>query len=85
MTTDLQKLISEYCAIEKMDRAVQQAYSVDEIDLIGFTVRAKRRREILRELAACLIVAEVTSSISCIWGNEPLPYRVHFVTRGGAA
>jgi len=58
VATDLHKLISEYCAIERMDRALQQADSVDETELIGLTARVMRRREILRELTAWIIVAE---------------------------
>jgi hypothetical protein len=58
VATDLQKLISEYCAIEKMDCALQQADSVDETELIGLTARVMRRREILRELTAWITVAE---------------------------
>jgi hypothetical protein len=51
METDLQKLISEYCAIEKMDRILFSADRADETELIGLRVRKMRRREILLELA----------------------------------
>jgi hypothetical protein len=50
METDLQKLISEYCAIEKMDRILLSADRADETELIGLRVREMRRREILLEL-----------------------------------
>jgi hypothetical protein len=50
VASDLQKLTSEYCAIEEMDRILQQAGSVDETELIGLRARVMRRREILREL-----------------------------------
>ena len=58
MASDLQELISEYCAIEEMDRILQQAGSVDETELIGLRARVMRRREILRELIAWISVAE---------------------------
>ncbi len=58
MASDLQELISEYCAIEEMDRRLQQADPVDETELIGLRARAMRRREILRELIAWIIAAE---------------------------
>ena len=50
METDSQKLISEYCAIEKMDRILLSADRADETELIGLRVREMRRREILLEL-----------------------------------
>ncbi len=49
--TDLRRLILEYRAMEKMDRAVQQTGSVDQTDSIGLTARAMRRREIVQALA----------------------------------
>ena len=58
MASDFQELISEYCAIEEMDRILQQAGSVDETELIGLRARVMRRREILRELIAWISVAE---------------------------
>jgi len=58
VASDLQELISEYCAIEEMDRILQQAGSVDETELIGLRARVMRRREILRELIAWISVAE---------------------------
>ncbi len=58
MASDLQELISEYCAIEEMDRILQQAGSVDETELIGLRARVMRRQEILRELIAWISVAE---------------------------
>ena len=58
MASDWQELISEYCAIEEMDRILQQAGSVDETELIGLRARAMRRREILQELIAWISVAE---------------------------
>jgi len=48
--TDLQKLISEYCAIEKMDRILLSADRADETEMIGLRIREMRRREILLEL-----------------------------------
>jgi hypothetical protein len=48
--TDLQKLISEYRAIEKMDRILLSADIADETELIGLRVREMRRWEILLEL-----------------------------------
>ena len=58
MASDWQELVSEYCAIEEMDRILQQAGSVDETELIGLRARVMRRREILRELIAWISVAE---------------------------
>ena len=58
MASDLQELFSEYCAIEEMDRILQQAGSVDETELIGLRARVMRRQEILRELIAWISVAE---------------------------
>jgi len=58
VASDLQELFSEYCAIEEMDRILQQAGSVDEAELIGLRARAMRRREILQELIAWISVAE---------------------------
>ena len=54
----LQKLIAEYCAIEKMDRIVRSADQRNEAELIGLKVRELRRREILLELTKWIIVAE---------------------------
>jgi hypothetical protein len=54
----LQKLIAEYCAIEKMDRIVRSADQKTEAELIGLKVRELRRREILLELTKWIIVAE---------------------------
>jgi hypothetical protein len=54
----LQKLIAEYCAIEKMDRIVRSADQRNETELIGLRVRELRRREILLEFAKLIIVAE---------------------------
>jgi hypothetical protein len=54
----LQKLIAEYCAIEKMDRLVRSADPKNEAELIGLKVRELRRREILLELTRWIIVAE---------------------------
>jgi hypothetical protein len=54
----LQKLIAEYCAIEKMDRIVQSADQRSETELMGLKVRELRRREILLELTKWIIVAE---------------------------
>jgi len=58
VASDWQELISEYCAIEEMDRILQQAGSVDETELIGLRARVMRRQEILRELIAWISVAE---------------------------
>ena len=54
----LQKLIAEYCAIEKMDRIIRSANQRNEAELIGLKVRELRRREILLELTKWIIVAE---------------------------
>jgi len=56
--TDLQKLISEYFAIEKMDRIVRSAGPRNDRELIGLRVREVRHREILAELTKWIIVAE---------------------------
>ena len=58
VASDLQELISEYCALEEMDRRLQQADSVDETELIGLRARVMRRREILRDLIAWISAAE---------------------------
>ena len=58
METDLQNLISEYCAIEKMDRLLLSTDRADETELIGLRVREMRRREILVELTTWIIAAE---------------------------
>ena len=58
METDLQNLISEYCAIEKIDRLLLSTDRADETELIGLSVREMRRREILFELTTCLTAAE---------------------------
>lgn len=58
MASDLRELISEYCAIEEMDRRLRQADPVDETELIGLRARVMRRREILRELIAWISAAE---------------------------
>ena len=55
---ELQKLISEYCAIEKMDRIVRSATQRGQTELIGLRVRELRRREILLELTKWIIVAK---------------------------
>jgi hypothetical protein len=51
-------LVSEYCAIEKMDRLLLSTDRADETELIGLSVREMRRREILFELATWLAAAE---------------------------
>jgi len=56
----LQRLMAEYCAIEKMDRIVRSANQRNEIELIGLRVRELRRREILLELTKWIIVAEAS-------------------------
>jgi hypothetical protein len=56
--TDLQNLISEYCAIEKMDRLLLSTDPADETELIRLSVREMRRREILFELTTRIIAAE---------------------------
>jgi hypothetical protein len=53
----LQKLIEEYCAIEKMDRIVQSADQRNEAELIGLKVRELRRTEILLEVTKWIIAA----------------------------
>lgn len=58
MKDHLQRLIAEYCAIEKMDRIVQSADQRNETELIGLKVRELRRREILLDLAKWIIDAE---------------------------
>ncbi len=58
METDLQNLISEYCAIEKMNRLLLSTDRADETELIGLRVREMRRREILVELTTWIIAAE---------------------------
>jgi hypothetical protein len=58
--TDLQKLISEYFAIKKMDRIVRSAHQKNDTELIGLRVREMRRREILLELTKWIIVAEAS-------------------------
>jgi hypothetical protein len=58
MAKNLQRLMSEYCAIEEMDRMLRQAPSVNETDLFGLTARAIRRREILDELTVSISAAE---------------------------
>jgi len=58
----LQKLIAEYCAIEKMDRIVRSSDQRNEAELIGLKVRELRRREILLELTKWVIVADSLKS-----------------------
>jgi hypothetical protein len=62
----LQKLIAEYCAIEKMDRIVRSADQTNETELIGLRVRELRRREILLELTKLIYrrrrLAETTAT-----------------------
>jgi hypothetical protein len=53
---DLRKLISEYCAIEEMDRILRSADQRSEAELIGLRVRELRRRELLLELTKSIIV-----------------------------
>jgi predicted transcriptional regulator len=71
VATDLQKLISEYCAIEKMDRILRGSAQNNEIELIGLEARKNRRREILLEIAALTSVAKdsakYASGISWLW------------------
>jgi hypothetical protein len=55
---NLQKLASEYSAIEEMDRLLHRAVSVEEWELIGLAARKIRRREILRDLRASIALAE---------------------------
>jgi len=52
---DLQKLISEYFAIEKMDRLVRALDQKNDTELIGLRAREMRRQEIIGELTACTI------------------------------
>ena len=58
METDLRNLISEYCAIEKMDRLLLSTDRADKTELIGLSVREMRRREILVELTTWITAAE---------------------------
>ena len=58
METDLRNLISEYCAIEKMDRLLFSTDRADKTELIGLSAREMRRREILFELTTWIIAAE---------------------------
>ena len=53
-----QKLISEYCAIDEMDRIFRGAAPESETELIGLKARKIRRREILLEFAARMSIAE---------------------------
>jgi len=54
--TDLQKLILEYFAIEKMDRIVRAGEDQrNDTELIGLRAREMRRQEIIGELTACTI------------------------------
>ena len=62
MEDHLQKLIAEYCAIEKMDRIVRSADQRNETELIGLKVRELRRWEILLELTKWVIVADSLKS-----------------------
>jgi len=55
---NLQKLASEYSAIEEMDRLIREAAWVDEWELTGLVARAIRRPEILRDLRAWIALAE---------------------------
>jgi hypothetical protein len=68
----VRKLVSEYCAIEKMDRIVRSAAQTDETELIGSGVRELRRREILLELTNCVIVTGLTETQSCAMTSSPL-------------
>ena len=52
MKTDLRKLISEYFAIEKMDRIVRSGDRRKDTELIGLRAREMRRHEIIGELTA---------------------------------
>ena len=54
--TRWQKLISEYCAIEEVDRIFREATPESETELIGLKAREIRRREILLELAALMSI-----------------------------
>ena len=58
METDLRNLISEYCAIEKMDRLLFSTDRADKTELIGLSAREMRRREILFELTTWITAAE---------------------------
>jgi hypothetical protein len=51
----LQKLISEYCAIERIDGIVRSADQRCETELVGLRVRELRRREILLEVVNWII------------------------------
>ena len=55
MKVDLQKLISEYFAIEEMDRIVRAGDPKNDTELIGLRAREMRRQEIIGELTACTI------------------------------
>jgi hypothetical protein len=55
---DLSKLISEYCAIEKMDRLSFSPDPTNETELAGFRVREMMRWQILLELTTWITVAE---------------------------
>lgn len=56
--TDLQKPISEYCALEKMDRILLSVDRADETESIGLRVREMRRWEIHPELTTWINCAE---------------------------
>jgi hypothetical protein len=58
MENSLQKLISEYCAIEEVDRILREAGPGDGTVLVGMRAREMRRREILLELISVIGVAE---------------------------
>jgi aminoglycoside N3'-acetyltransferase len=51
VAADLQKLVSEYRAMEKVDRILEKADLLGKTDLIGVRARIIRPREILRELS----------------------------------
>jgi hypothetical protein len=54
----LRKLISEYCALEKIDGIVLSTRQRHETEMVGVTVRELRRWEILRELRHRFVAAE---------------------------
>jgi hypothetical protein len=58
MKPNLQELVSEYFAIERMDLLINRASWVEEWELIGLAARAIRRREILRDMRGWIALVE---------------------------
>jgi hypothetical protein len=58
MKPNLQKLISEYSAIEKIDLLIHAAACVEKQELIGLAARSTRRKEILCDLKVWIELEE---------------------------